>query len=181
MSTGSLLLHPSAVPSGVSAERAIDLLAASGFIADRSDTGPLTFLIGSDFLQLVTFMGCSPYIEFAPPSNGGADYCHVQIHAWESPRLLLGANTRPPRCPACRKPIDAAPAALADRTTGTCPHCGKASAIKDLQWRRDAGFSDFFIEIHSVFPGEAVPTEGLLRRLESLGGNGWKYFYLTGR
>jgi len=173
------LLHPAEVPSGVNLDEAIALLTEIGFLAEALAGDAQTYLIGSGFLQLVTFMGCSPYIELEPPADGGKNFCHVQFHRTESPYLMFGANTRPPRCPACRKALAVSPESLANREHVPCPHCGEVSDIRSLGWRRDAGFADVFIEVHSVFPGEAVPTEGLLNRLKTLGGGDWKYFYLT--
>lgn len=173
------MLHPSAVPSGIDPGKTVGLLTEMEFIAEPLARGMNTYLIGSGFLQLVTFMGCSPHIELEPPPDGGTDFCHVQFHLTRSPQLQFGANTRPPRCPVCRKTLDISPASLATAPGAHCPHCGSESAIQSLGWRRDAGFADFFIEIHSVFPGEAVPTEGLLNRLKTLGGGDWRYFYLT--
>ena len=179
MNTGSLLLHPASAPSHVDPGRTLDLLRELCFIAEPLQGDGNAYLIGAGFLQLITFMGCSPHIEVEPPADGGMNFCHVELHWMASPRLMFGANTRPPRCPVCRKAMNTPASSVASATRLHCPHCGSDCTVESLLWRRDAGFADCFIEVHSVFPGEAVPTEGLLRRLQSLGGGDWGYFYLT--
>ena len=140
------------------------------------------FLVGDRFLQLITFMGCSPHIELEPPAKGSNDFCHVLIHACDAPRLWTGTNTRPPRCPACRKVIDIQVTALLRHRAAlpvVCNHCGANHPVDALRWRRDAGFGRVFVEVRSVFPAEAVPVESLLRALAATTGCRWDYFYVT--
>jgi DNA-directed RNA polymerase subunit RPC12/RpoP len=143
------------------------------------------FLVGEHFLRLVTFMGCSPYLQLEPPVDGSDRFCHIRLLGpYPYPRLLRGSNTRPPRCPGCRKRIEGWQEkvtlleANAGGSTIECPHCSRHSTPLELEWQRNAGVSRFFIQITEVFPGEAVPVPALLEQLKGDGGE-WDYFYLT--
>jgi|GEM_PF-450690 len=137
------------------------------------------FHTGSDFLQLITFMGCSPTIplEKSDPEN---DHCTIKFWGpYGSPRLLCGSNTRPPRCPLCRhtlltwkvetgKPIN---------SQIDCPGCRQPIETRTLNWRQLAGISQLFMTISQVYPGEAVPVDSLMRCLE-VNGEKWEYCYI---
>lgn len=182
MSSGSLFLHPSDAEAACPRDDLVEVLAQAGLIGAAHAGRQNDFLVGDRFLQLITFMGCSPHIELDPPDGSDDDFCHVLIHVYAAPRLLVGTNTRPPRCPACRKRIDIEVTSLRrDRSVKpvACNHCGAHHPVAALQWRRDAGFSRLFVEIRSVFPGEAVPVESLFQALAATTGCQWDYFYLT--
>ena len=182
MSSGSLFLHPVDAETACPRDRLAETLAGAGMLGAPYDGRENAFLVGERFLQLVTFMGCSPHIELDPPGGNSDDFCHVLIHTYAVPRLMVGSNTRAPRCPVCGKPGAVAAAALARRDPALpvpCDHCGTRNPVASLKWRRDAGFGRLFVEVRSVFPGEAVPVEGLFRTLAETTGGPWNYFYLT--
>jgi hypothetical protein len=182
MSVGSLFLHPADARLLVSLDRLKSYLRQTGFTGEPIAGPQDANTIGDRFLQLVTFMGCSPHIELEPRWTGDEDFCHIRLHQFAEPVLLFGSNTRPPRCPGCRKASGKDPAAFAGLHADagvTCANCGKTSRFTALEWRRDAGLASIFVEVRSVFPGEAVPVDALLDGLANETGSSWRYFYLT--
>jgi len=180
---GSLFLCPEPADAQFTAIAAIEqLLRDKGLIDQLQDDD--SYLCGDNFTQLITFMGCSPYLVFEPPADGTDKYCHIKIHHYPSIRLLTGQQTAPPRCPACRQRIADWKKRIQEWTaTPTsnwhCPTCEKTSHAHQLDWRQSGGAGQLFIEIKNIFPGEAVPVDSLLKDLQDLSGLKWRYFYLV--
>jgi hypothetical protein len=130
---------------------------------------PGEFLAGSEYLNLVTYLGCSPQISLGEAEAATRIYLREPDAA---PRLNAGANIKPPRCKACRQTIPLADARL---QLQTCPHC---SQPLKLDWRRSAAFGRVFIEISNVYDSEAVPGEALLECLREATGMVWDYCYI---
>ena len=166
-----------------------DLLLAGlrdvGFIGrPLDDRATAVFLTGERFLQLVTFMGCSPHIQLDPPVDGGS-FCHIRLEGpWPEPRLMRGRNTRPPRCAHCRASLSRWEQELdrwcthPSRADVHCHQCGRHQRPLDLQWRRNAGFGRLFLLVEDIFPGEAVPVSSLMQSLRQTSGSPWDYFYV---
>ena len=189
MKNGRLILHPaqpSAIPGSITG--LIKALQDIGFLASPLATDPDSrFLAGGRFLQLITFLGCSPQILLEAPADGSLDFCHVSFsEPSDGVRFIAGSMTTPPRCPHCGLRIPAwrsiVEAWRHDRESfqWSCPSCGASSEAARLNWRQGAGFGRFFVEVHHIFPGEAVPGDELLRILEESTGTPWAYFYATG-
>jgi hypothetical protein len=184
--TGRLVLTPEdahALPTDLHAIEA--RLQAIGFIGEGIPGKGAGFRLGESFMQLVTFMGCSPYIRLEPGSNN-EPFCHLVIDGpYEQPRLRQGKHTTPPRCTACRKRISGWQAIMqtwsrqgADWLTA-CPHCGQRQDPARFDWRQSAGCGRLFLCVENIFPQEAVPTPALLNQLYSASGDlPWRYFYL---
>jgi hypothetical protein len=152
------------------------------------------YLAGEHFLQLVTFLGCSPAIEFDPPADPGAvgaaaergDFCHISLTlAKEHPAFRGGGRVPPPRCPSCRKAVSDWQQVLddwqrtPDRDAWTCAQCGHHGRIQTLDFRRHGGFARVFIDIWGIHPSEAVPVDALLTSLAECSGTGWRYMYVN--
>ncbi len=131
------------------------------------------FSTGPAYLELVTYLGCSPQISlgeteaatvirFSEPGN--------------SPKFRSGRSIKP-RCPECRKSFQLDEKPRRPGEAICCPHCGKSNEAIKLGWRHKAAFGRFFIEISNVFESEAVPGETLLNKLGSATGQAWEYFY----
>ena len=160
----------------------VKLLKNKGLIDQQQDND--SYLCGENFTQLITFMGCSPYLVFEPPADGTDKYCHIYIRQYPNIQLFTGQQTAPPRCPECRFRIADWKNRLKDwtaRPTSSwhCPECGNTSHAYQLDWRQSGGAGQLFIEIKNIFPGEAVPVDSLLKDLQDLSGLKWRYFYLV--
>jgi hypothetical protein len=145
-------------------------------------------LAGPRFLELLTFLGCSPYVEVVPPAGladpcqGLARFCHLRVPPFAAgPRLRRSPQGPAPRCPRCRAPVEGGPAdleaAVRSGTDRVCPRCGRASPAHALDWRQSAGVGRAFLEVWGIHPGEAVPGDELLDTLERLTGGPWHWFY----
>ena len=183
MKNGKLLIHPVAPDCIVDINKILLLLVSIDFISLENRRSNGTFPAGDRFLQLVTFMGCSPHIRFEPEHPDDDDYCYIRLIESESPLLLVSDNSRTPGCPYCRKPAIADWSLLENGQPNpvACQHCGAMSRPEELRWRNDAGMARLFIEINSIFPGEAQPVESLMQHLQQETGCEWRYFYLLQR
>ncbi|NOR41291.1 MAG: hypothetical protein GQ537_08785, partial [Gammaproteobacteria bacterium] len=140
MAAHKLLLHPSdhRCPS-VSVELLSGRLQAIGLIAQPVKLGDSLFYpTGENFLQLITFLGCSPAIELDPPSDpalieaasAAGRFCHVFLSCTDELQFRTDAKTQPPRCPQCRTPERSWQEKIkAWQNDGTniswqCPDCG---------------------------------------------------------
>jgi hypothetical protein len=141
-------------------------------------------LLGEAFMQLVTFMGCSPAIQLEPGKAGEA-FCHLLSQGpYPKPRLIEGKNTQPPRCSACRKRINDWRTLFQDWSekeagwTFSCPHCHQHQDPAKLDFRQSAGCGRFFLSIENIFPQEAIPSPSLLKTLQQESEmQPWCYFY----
>ena len=156
--------------------------------------GQTRYLAGEHFLQLVTFLGCSPAIEFDLPADTGAvataaergDFCHISLTLTkERAAFRGGGRVPPPRCPSCRKAVSDWQQVLHDwqrtphREAWTCGQCGHHGRIQALDFRRHGGFARVFIDIWGIHPSEAVPVDALLTSLAGCSGTGWRYMYVN--
>jgi hypothetical protein len=145
--------------------------------------GERRFLIGERFLNYLTFLGCSPAIEIAPPADDGEDFCHVVISPiHEQVQFCADAAGKGPRCPHCRyeerdwQSLARQYQAQAQQEY-VCPRCQQMTPITELNWHKSAVMARVFISIFSVFPNEAVLADKVLQQLEQATGTGWRYFY----
>lgn len=184
MSTGNLALHP---PLGAPAAD-FDLLQKRleeiGLIGETIPGNGRHYRVGDRFLQLITFLGCSPYIRTEPKDEDDLDYCHIRfIGPLDQPGLIYGSNTRPPRCPSCGKGIGHWEASLdtGKQISGnamlSCATCEEETPVSAIKWRQQAGISHSFLLIPGIFPSEAVPLPELLEHLKTADEE-WNYFYV---
>jgi hypothetical protein len=133
-------------------------------------------LLGETFMQLITFMGCSPFIR-VEPDESGEPFCHLQVDGpFPEPKLLVGKNSLPPRCKACRKRITDWQKSLGQHAP--CPHCGHQQDPASYDFKQSAGFGRFLLKIENIFPQEAIPTPRLLDTLQQASNDApWHYFY----
>jgi len=194
MPAPKLLLHPVAPDTAaVPEDRLARELQAIGLIGDRLPLEKTVFYpVGEQFLQLVTFLGCSPAIELDPPADpqelekasAAGRFCHIFISSGEHLQFRADSQTRAPRCPRCRSPEPDWKARLLSWQAGqhgpdwTCQACGFHGRLSDLVFRKTAGFGRTFLEIRGIYPSEAVPGPALLDTLASLTGNSWTTIYL---
>jgi hypothetical protein len=195
MAANKLILYPSVMDAkAIDMDALVQRLESIGLIGAAFQCRDGThYLAGEHFLQLVSFLGCSPLIELAPPADTEdreaacleGRFCHVHLTAnRDFIRFRARAKGPLPRCPHCRQ-VETRWPELLERweinpacNQWTCRECGHPGRLYDLDFRRNGGFARSFIEIWGVFPSEAVPGEALLSTLGQLGGCDWNYMYL---
>ncbi|OOZ38701.1 hypothetical protein [Solemya elarraichensis gill symbiont] len=178
MKKGSLLLHPLETELLPDLETLYATLHRIGFTGDAIDEQ--SWMVGEQFLQLLTFMGCSPHIRLEPDSEDDHDYCHISLRQAEAPQLLYSNHSRPCRCRSCGKPVVQTWKEF-DAGAGIwrCRHCATLhKRLEELRWRNDSGVAVCFVEIHSIYPGEAQPVDSLIKQLEKITSSAWRYFHL---
>lgn len=181
-----LILHPRDIFAAPDPHSLHEALQTLGLLGEAFNFARKPhFRPGDHFLELVTFLGCSPVISLGEPSLTGEDFCHIALLPEQaSPGLLHGDNIKIPRCPHCRQPQEEwqqrYTAWEADKQgfEYPCPHCQQPLYLPQLKWRQSAGFLRSGIAIWGIYEGEAVPSEQLLGSLEQQGLGVWDYFYL---
>ena len=182
--TGRLILTPKdpfLLPANP--EEIFKALRQTGLIATPLESNH-AYLLGESFMQLVTFMGCSPSIRLEPDESG-EPFCHLLLAGpYPRPKLVRGKNTLPPRCNNCRKRIEAWQADFQawEQKGGAwearCPHCGYQQNPASYDFRQSGGCGRFMLFIENIFPQEAIPTAALLECLKQASdGQPWHYFY----
>jgi hypothetical protein len=190
-----LVIYPAQVERpAIETATLVAALQTIGLIAAPVCGDPASgYRAGEQFLQLVTFLGCSPAIELEPPSDAdectracaNGSLCHVRFLPAEH-RIRFRADNRlpSPRCPQCRKAEDRWPELFGQWRADprehrwTCRECGYSGSLFDLNFRRRGAFGHSFIDIWGIHPAEAVPGETLLTTLGTLSGCDWRYMYL---
>lgn len=162
----------------------VDELRDFGLIAEPFDFhGSAHHVLGDRFFNLVSFLGCMPYLVLDPEEGLGdkaAGFCHASlIGPLRGPRFMVGPGTRQLRCGSCREPLIYQESRLtADGLV--CAHCSAVNAWDRLRFGDTGAIASTAILIHGVHRAEAVPSNDLLSRLEQLSdGSPWRYFYLS--
>lgn len=180
-----LVLYPRDAQYAAAWQPIMQALQAAEFIANRwgGEAGQ-RFTAGNRFLAYITFMGCSPYIEFEPPPDGSSDFCHVQFsEIYSGTQFRRASQNVFARCPKCGKRLANWESAVLNwredpaRYHFQCDKCHGEVSLYQLGWRHNAGFSRMFIDVMSIYPQEGVPVDALLALLEKASGTPWDYFY----
>jgi hypothetical protein len=183
--TGRLILTPQSpyyIPDdlpGLIAE-----LQNIGFISTPLSGSLERYLLGENFMQWVTFMGCSPFIQLEPGAPE-QPFCHFVVDGPSlRPRLKKGKNTTPPRCSHCRKRLPGWREIFDTwrlQTPGwqaNCPHCAQAQDPATYDFRQTASCGRLFLLLENIFPQEAIPAPALLNLLQAASGDQpWHHFY----
>lgn len=137
------------------------------------------FKLGDAFYQLLSFMGCAPAIKLEPDNPTDEKFYHFRFVDYSQMAFRSLRDDVKARCRHCRKPGDTAAQVqqLSGRQDWRCPHCQQQTALQEINWKHEAGTAQFFIELLDVHPHEVVPTDGLLKELETVTGQKWEYFY----
>lgn len=184
--TQKLVLHPAQPGFGaIDRTQMLQGLQAIGLLGGTfSFRGSEAFLAGTELARLISFLGCAPHFLTDAADQDKAGFYHLEvIGPVAEMRFIASRLTRPPGCPDCRRRIPDWQE-LIDQWRGnpsdsawTCPDCGAISRPHELNWRQNAGFGRLFVEVHGVFPGEAVPSDQLMAQLRDLSGTPWRHFY----
>lgn len=174
-----LVLFPVQAGFPLDANLLQEVLSQQGMLgkALRADT----YAVGEAFLDHITFLGCSPYIELEPVQ--ASEFCHVQLPVSDGRvQFLAGSNVKPPPCPACKAALTDLPGRLqqADKVLAEqhCPACQAGFLPHELNWRKSAVFASNYIVIGNIHEAEAVPEQGLLLALQEATGIGWRHAWL---
>lgn len=148
-------------------------LLSTGLVGEKRDD--FLFSAGPNYLNLVTYLGCSPQIALGE-NEAATTICLSGI--LDSPEFQAGTNLKSPRCPQCRKTVQAPETVGPGEQTLSCNHCGYSGRAYQYDWRRTAAYGRVFIEISNVFESEAVPGEELTDCLLKATGEVWDYSYI---
>ena len=136
--------------------------------------------VGSRFMELVTFLGCSPSLKLTEEKPGDP-FTYVEIPAaYKETRLIAGQNARAPKCPHCKAPYEGwriwkeKPFEIQH-----CDACTNEIDAKSMNWRQVSCVARQVIIIHEVFEGEAVPGDELMQSLHNITGTPWNYCYIA--
>jgi hypothetical protein len=186
-----LVLYPREANTVVSESVLAEALGGIGFIDEPfMIEGDKRYFAGERFIDHISFLGCSPHINLAPPESGQTDdteFCHVSFLLADAPLFLAGDNLAAPSCPSCRKRQQSGELALSPWQTVSeglfwqCEHCGQEHPYAALNWRHTAAVARTSIHVWGVHESEAVPNESLLNCLRALGVGDWDYFYRVTR
>ncbi len=174
MDIGKLILYSNAITDR---KHLISSLQEMGLLGQPMGAENNDFLAGERFLQLISFVGCSANVCLKPKLDLDGGFCHLTIKGpFDKPQLFWGKNSRPPRCPICKKGMHDWQNNI-DSQTIKCIRCENLTRLEDIAWGRHAGHGRIFIQINNIFPGEAQPVHGLLMDLGRLTGKEWDYFF----
>jgi len=182
LSDASLILHPDdTLWRPEQSETVISALQQEKFIGNKIQDKNHSFYVGDKFLEQIAFMGCAPHIEFIA-NEDKQKFCFVHIINSPSPQLFYSTKqARSPHCPICKKVEknwqQAATEQSAEQSTIHCNQCNNTSPIETFNWRKSAGYAQFFIEICDIYPREAIPQSAFLESLTNIHDTDWNYFY----
>ena len=159
----------------------VNQLTDIGFLGGKYNKfGKGHFLAGPEFLQYISFIGCSPTLYTKPEEQDKPGFCHIEISDI-SPEIsfLGGDNANRFWCPHCQhKHADTAIIArINPATVWRCPECGDSTPAIKLNFREQGGFGRFYIGIWGIGEGLALPSDQLMNQLTSFTGENWRYFY----
>lgn len=159
-------------------------LQEAGFIAEKwlspDSVSGERYLIGDSFLSLVTFMGCAPAIELEPITDEpeSTEFCHIELDQIKNVVEFVPGNEHViSRCPHCRQ-RHADWKVIPENLLHSCDKCKVESHLSEYDWKNTAGCGRFFINLHGIYPQEALPTSNLLQTLEKISETAWTYFYI---
>lgn len=176
-----MLFFPAAADQTIPNSLIISTLADIQFIEPL--TGNTTqYLAGERFLNLLTFLGCSPDINLTPGSASDNNHCLIRIlDTSTAPKCLGLTQNAHPKCPHCKKRIAHWKSATWQQTDNTCicDKCQTETPYARLNWKHECGFGCCGFEITHIYPHEAVPTDQLLNALQTATGTPWQYSYAS--
>lgn len=185
-SQNRLILFPVDPDFAADHESLVSLLREHAVLGDEIELH--YYEIGEQFLSLICFLGCSPFIELAPQHEQA--FCYVHVPDTElRPRFIAGKNVKVPRCLSCKTSLTDLPAQLLSESANVngdvlaeraCPACGEAFNPAQRNWRKSAVFTRSCVVIGNIHESEAVPDAALLDALQVATGIAWHYAYVRG-
>lgn len=172
-----LIFHPQDPEQFVDSTTLTTGLIDIGFIEEEAYQNN-HYLAGDRFLNLLTFLGCSPNITLTPAN--GESHCHIAIlESSEASRCVGFTRTANPKCPHCTRRINNWKIENWENgnTDCLCDKCQTSTPYANLNWKHECGFARGGFVISQIYPHEAVPTEQLLSALENTTAYPWLYSY----
>jgi len=179
MNTSLYLFPADAFASPPELSSVLDVLKHNGLLGKPLEN--MRFLVGDGFFRHVSFAGCSPSMQLQQPQDGGDNFTHISLSGpFPQPRLVATRQHSRPRCPHCGQRLNDWKSQITHwqanpATEYLCQECKQPSTAATLDWRRYAACGRLLVEIHQVFPGEAVPGDSLMAALEKATGSEWSY------
>jgi hypothetical protein len=178
-----MLLYAAGISIQVDSDKILQQsLLANGFIGECFERHESfrDYFVGSAFLDLVTFLGCSPSIALHPDEDAGQGFCFIRMHALDQiPKLYSGSNTLAPLCKRCnQKRQDWFEGLQLPGEDGLCSDCSRMDLVDLLAWRKRGALTRLAIEIMNIYPHEAVPSPALITQLEKDTAIKWGHAYL---
>ncbi|MDH5360508.1 MAG: hypothetical protein OEX03_08090 [Gammaproteobacteria bacterium] len=177
MQTPRLIFHPKDPQQLIAMDSLQKAMREIGFIGDEMIThGDNCFAAGEHFIELLSFLGCSPVINLS--AGDGDKFCYIEIIQRPVAELVFGSQPFQPRCRQCRQPIADWEQQYKLSSTICCHECGNRMEPQLVNWKQSAGYASQFMLIHNIYLHEAVPGELLLSSLAKLSSeHEWTYFY----
>lgn len=149
------------------------------------------YQVGNEYLNLISFLGCSPTFEFSIPSDikqSGLDstnnkYYYIKIIIESNKTRFMHSDfSVKARCPNCRKHLPNWKKLIVDWTASNtsqfqCVFCQIMSNVEKIEWGKSAGFVSTSIELYGIQAELAVPSDKLLDSLGDSSKTKWKYFF----
>ena len=179
-----LVLYPSSqISSTLHQSQVIQWLEDKQIItAINAPISANVFLTGQQFMQRISFVGCSPVINLGDQSQAeelGLPKLEIEVSViYPKPRLLVGENTRAPKCPVCGVTMENWRDHLLDGVNLKCTACNAQTPASGFQWAKQGAYTQTFLSINGIYPREAVPLDSFLTELASLYESPMKYCYL---
>jgi hypothetical protein len=154
----------------------MDALRSRGLIGGSFGCdGEVHYAPGPRFRELV---------RFRPPAEPRRGELHVSLSETSEEPAFLGATyAQPPLCRSCRGLFHDWRAQLASwrremhRQRWTCPRCGRATEVRELDWGHTGGIARYSLDLWGVRRNEADPSAELLEVLKAVTLETWEYFY----
>lgn len=156
-------------------ESLIKSLQEAGLAGKSLNKNENSFLVGENFLDHISFMGCSPNIKLENENND-SKFTFIRVTITDTITALTSKHSFAPHCPHCKKPEKNWRELLKNNQL-VCSQCQTTSDAWLYNWRKSAGFGRCFIEITDIYPKEAIPQPSLLDSLEKSFGVSWTYFF----
>ncbi|MFV1985142.1 MAG: hypothetical protein ACC657_16455, partial [Thiohalomonadales bacterium] len=148
-------------------------------------------LSGKNYLHYISFLGCSPYLNFKPQkiisasdlNQTIADLNYIQLDFinkhYYFKKTEFGVKAI---CPSCKSRISEWNNLILNwektsEMNAPCPACQQQISLLDIHWKKTAGFYKSAILFHGIQAELALPTDTFLKQLEKITNVEWKYFY----
>lgn len=128
---------------------------------------------GGKFMNLITFMGCSPTIDHEIQTE-------ISFNFSDDLMFVGGKSIQKLICPNCKNTLIDTEEIVTkfnhnDVILTSC--CQKNISFNHINWRKSAAQSKVFIQISNIFPNEGIPSEDLITLLSNFSKSKWSYFY----